>query len=103
MCEISKTLKLCTCSDKIDKSKPYWRLARKTVKQADIEVIMGEYMPSYSFSDVGFVQTGEWLLSLLNDRWCFNLKQEKKALMQLLLTGKRRVKMAPDDITSRAS
>ena len=32
MCEVGKTLKLCTCSDKIDKNKPYWTLARKGQK-----------------------------------------------------------------------
>jgi hypothetical protein len=33
MCEAVNALKLCTCSDKIDKSKPYWTLAQKTIKQ----------------------------------------------------------------------
>jgi len=32
MCEIFKEYKLCTCSDKIDKTKPYWVLNKGTPK-----------------------------------------------------------------------
>lgn len=87
MCEITKTLKLCTCSDKVDKSKPYWTLARKTIKQPDTEVIMGEYLPSDSFFDHDFVQAEEWLLSQLNNHKCFDFNyapfQEDKLLIHL--------------------
>ena len=88
MCEISKTLKLCTCSDTIDKSKPYWTLARKTIKQPNTEVIIGEYLPSYSYCEGDFAQTEEWLLSQINEHQCFDFDyspfQEDKLLIHLV-------------------
>jgi len=87
MCKTAKTLKLCTCNDKIDKSKPYWTLARKTIKQPNTEVIMGEYLPSYSYCDDDFSQTEEWLLSQINEHQCFDFDyspfQEDKLLVYL--------------------
>jgi len=87
MCKTGKTLKLCTCSDKIDKSKPHWTLARKTIKQPDTEVIMGMYMPSESFCDRNFAQTEEWLLSQINEYQCFDFNYspfpEDKLLINL--------------------
>lgn len=43
MCIAGKTLKLCTCSDKINKSRPYWTLARKNIKQSQGEPLMGSF------------------------------------------------------------
>jgi len=44
MCVTGKTIKLCTCSDKIDKSRPYWTLARKTIKQPQGEPLIGRFL-----------------------------------------------------------
>ena len=39
MCEVSKDYKLCTCSTKVDKTKPYWILNKGIQKPDDPERI----------------------------------------------------------------
>lgn len=47
MCQFEGNLKLCTCSDEIDKTKPYWTLARKRDDIKEYPMIMGSFeMPS---------------------------------------------------------
>jgi len=42
MCDVNGQFKLCTCSDKIDKTKPYWVLNKGTLKNknTDLEYVM---------------------------------------------------------------
>ena len=47
MCKIGE-FKLCTCSDKIDKSKPHWILEKLSVNKDEIyDVIIGLYTEEY--------------------------------------------------------
>ena len=47
MCKLGE-FKLCTCSDKIDKSKPHWILEKLSVNKDEIdEVIIGMYPEEY--------------------------------------------------------
>jgi hypothetical protein len=74
MCDIGKTLKLCTCEDKIDKSKPYWTLSRKTVLQEKQPIILGMYIgPDYKSSEYMEKQIiSQSILRQLNERCCFD-------------------------------
>lgn len=77
MCESGKALKLCTCNDKIDKSKPYWTLARKTIKQNEPELLLvGLYMPPDTYFDEELNKTKEWLEAQLNNSNCFDFNYE---------------------------
>jgi len=77
MCETGRTLKLCTCSDKIDKSQPHWTLARKTIKQPTVETVtMGSYMPPEFHADTDFTKTQSWIVSQLNTQRCFDFDYE---------------------------
>jgi len=77
MCEARKTLKLCTCSDKIDKSQPYWTLARKTIKQPTVETVtMGSYMPPDFQADADSTKTQLWIVDQLNTQLCFDFDYE---------------------------
>jgi hypothetical protein len=88
MCEAGKALKLCICNNKIDKSKPYWTLARKTIKQNVPELaLVGLYMPPDSYFDEGFNQTNQWLAAQLNNANCFDFNyaplEDDKLVMHL--------------------
>ena len=50
MCNIIDGFKLCTCSDKVDKSKPHWVLERLIKKEDKIqdEVLIGILSPYYT-------------------------------------------------------
>jgi hypothetical protein len=73
MCESENALKLCTCNDKIDKSKPYWTLARKIIRQNEQELLLvGLYMPSDLYCDERVNQTKKWLVVQLNNTNCFD-------------------------------
>jgi len=77
MCEASKTLKLCTCSDNIDKTQPHWTLARKTIKQPTVEtVMMGSYISPTLFVDTFFTKTQSWIVNQLNNHPCFDFDYE---------------------------
>ena len=44
MCDNIGEFKLCTCSDKIDKKKPYWKLEKFNANKNEIQqIIMGTY------------------------------------------------------------
>ena len=71
MCIIDATLKLCTCSDKIDTSQPHWRLYRKTIIQPDFELHpVGKV--SYLEASLG----SDMLIHELNQRNCFDFDYE---------------------------
>jgi hypothetical protein len=81
MCEIAQYLKLCTCSDTVDKTKPYWTLSRKNVFQLDtssIPFLVGIYIqPNYDLSEYMEEQIiTEWTLDQLNARNCFDFDYE---------------------------
>tara|TARA_R110000765_G_scaffold426577_1_gene542703 strand:- start:756 stop:1067 length:312 start_codon:yes stop_codon:yes gene_type:complete len=77
MCKSGTELKLCTCNDKIDKSKPYWTLARKTIKQNEPELLLvGLYMPPNTYFDEELNKTKEWLETQLNNSNCFDFNYE---------------------------
>ena len=77
MCKLGKTLKLCTCSDKIDKKKPYWTLARKTIKQYEQTYeINGHWELSHTDDDDTLLKINNWLLEQLNNEQCFDFKYE---------------------------
>ena len=50
MCNIIDGFKLCTCSDKVDKSKPHWILERLIKKEDTIQdvVMIGILSPNYA-------------------------------------------------------
>ena len=55
MCDNIGEFKLCTCSDKIDKKKPYWKLEKFNANKNEIEqVIIGRYT-FYFFENIEFV------------------------------------------------
>jgi len=77
MCEASKTLKLCTCRDNIDKTQPHWTLARKTIKQPTVETVtMGSYTPPELHADTDFTKTQSWIVNQLNTQHCFDFDYE---------------------------
>lgn len=71
MCDTSQNLKLCTCKEKIDKSKPYWMLSRKRINQGKtVSLILGSYEPeTINESTANLV---DWLESQLNNNDCFD-------------------------------
>ncbi|MBL0711907.1 MAG: hypothetical protein JJV99_12990 [Colwellia sp.] len=75
MCELGKTLKLCTCSDEIDKSRPYWTLARKVIKQPPENdlVLMGEFTTTKRFDSI---EIQSWIIGQLNSSNCFDFDYE---------------------------
>ena len=55
MCDNIGEFKLCTCSDKIDKKKPYWKLEKFNANKNEIQqIIMGTYT-FYFFENIKFV------------------------------------------------
>lgn len=75
MCKRKETLKLCTCVDELDTSKPYWTLSRKTIKQNEPEIVtMGIYLPPDFSFDEEFIQDSEWLEAQLNVTNCFDFE-----------------------------
>jgi hypothetical protein len=55
MCDNIGEFKLCTCSDKIDKKKPYWKLEKFNSNKNEIQhVIIGTYT-FYFFENIKFV------------------------------------------------
>ena len=51
-------------------------MARKTIKQPNVEVIMGMCTRSELYFNRDFVQTEEWLLSQINHHQCFDFNYE---------------------------
>ena len=50
MCEFWDKFKLCTCSDGVDKSKPYWILEWLNSNLKDLELVnIGRFPPEYFF------------------------------------------------------
>ena len=84
MCIIDGSLKLCTCSGKIDTKQPHWRLYRKTIIQpvSDVMTIGLFALPIFSVTE-------DLLIEQLNQRNCFDFNyqplDEDKLLVQLSL------------------
>ena len=69
MCKGLKEYKLCTCSDKIDKMKPYWILSKASpTNMPEMEKIMGSLMPPGD----GYFPTMKNLLIDLNSKNIFD-------------------------------
>lgn len=94
MCIAGKTLKLCTCSDKIDKSRPYWTLTRKTIKQPQGEPLMGSFTEPTIEDGNKLIQVFDsvdtkeqiimWLCNEL-ERSCFDFDYEPMAEDKLVI------------------
>ena len=71
MCEVFQEYKLCTCSDKIDKKKPYWVLNKGLPKKDERETsILGTLI--YSEDEILKEITEERLLQDLNSKNIFD-------------------------------
>ena len=71
MCEIFKEYKLCTCSDKIDKTKPYWVLNKGALKNKEKDVFI-EGTLIYSKDEINKELKEEKLLEDLNSKNIFD-------------------------------
>lgn len=68
MCEFSKSFKLCSCSNEIDRNKPHWVLERMTINLKDVErVDIGMFPFDYDFNI-------EFILSQLNSKNTFDFE-----------------------------
>ena len=79
MCDNIGEFKLCTCSDKIDKKKPYWKLEKFNSNKNEIQqVIIGMYTPY-------FLENTEFVLEQLNNNspFDFDYTPKQKDLLSL--------------------
>jgi len=84
MCEVFQEYKLCTCSDKIDKKKPYWVLNKGVPKKDERETsILGTLI----YSEDGILKeiTEERLLQDLNSKniFDFDYKPSENDILKL--------------------
>ena len=72
MCDLNGPFKLCTCSNKIDKEKPYWVLERMTSNLKDmIPPIIGMFPDNYDFNI-------DFILNELNNKNPFDFEYYPK-------------------------
>ena len=84
MCEVFQEYKLCTCSDKIDKKKPYWVLNKGLPKKDERETsILGTLI--YSEDEILKEITEERLLQDLNSKniFDFDYKPSENDILKL--------------------
>ena len=71
MCDVNGQFKLCTCSEKIDKTKPYWVLNKGTPKNKDNDILI-EGTLIYSEDEINREITEDILLQDLNSKNIFD-------------------------------
>ena len=79
MCDLNGPFKFCTCSGKIDKTKPYWVLNKSSRKEdlpeSDI-IVMGTFIRGEDEDEIGI--NPEVILIKLNSENIFDFKYSSK-------------------------
>ena len=84
MCKGAQTLKFCTCSSKIDRTKDHWLLSRKHVVQPfnDVECVVGMIESPYDIDLYERAQCVRWVqasleqIPSLDSPSCFDFNYE---------------------------
>ena len=81
MCDINESFKLCTCSGKVDKTKPHWILEKSLKKEYEFTKIVGDFIPpdEEEFkARESYDKKTQYLLNELNKDNKFDFKYEPK-------------------------
>jgi hypothetical protein len=80
MCDLNSPFKLCTCDEEIDKSKPWWELNRRKIKNPDMPVI-GSVRSGIS----PFMMNQEFIKKQINSDSVFDFDYKPRTNDQLII------------------